>query len=512
MKKIKENVFNLILIVLFVVLCFATLKQFNLASGFAKTIKGVQFVFPFVNNEITNDTFFTIAMGNNILKNGVQKEEILTWHEGLNFSNPRWLYDVFIATLYNHIGIEGIYVYTVFMAIITLSLVFFVSYKMCKNWKLSLAYMLFAWYLCQSSFYARAWQFSFIFIILEFYFIQKIIETGKLRYSAFIVTMAILLVNMHASVFMIYLVMFLPYIVEQFMYAIKIKIPKIEIEEVQHFKQLMITLGITPLVAFINPFGALPYVYIFKNMSGFSTVFIGELSPTTFSNNKIFYTILLVVILLMINGKQKIKVVDIFYIAGFAVLTIGAYRSFYYFVYISGMCIVRIINDFFKYNDWKINKYLVIANTVVVGTLFLIVISINVIQASRNELVPKQDYPVELADYILENVDMSKMKLYNDFNYGSYLEFKGIKTFLDSRSEVFCEEFNPSCTVLKDWYWTYTGEKDYKECFEKYDITHIAIQTSSSLSHKLEEDENWKIIYSDVFWKLYENVQKEALD
>ena len=75
MKKIKENVFNLILIALFIVLCFATLKQFNLARGFAKTIKGVQFVFPFVNNEITNDTFFTIAMGNNILKNGVQKEE-----------------------------------------------------------------------------------------------------------------------------------------------------------------------------------------------------------------------------------------------------------------------------------------------------------------------------------------------------------------------------------------------------------------------------------------------------
>ena len=62
------------------------------------------------------------------------------------------------------------------------------------------------------------------------------------------------------------------------------------------------------------------------------------------------------------------------------------------------------------------------------------------------------------------------------------------------------------------WYYGRTGEKDYKECFEKYDITHIAVQSSSNLSHKLEEDENWKIIYSDLFWNLYENVQKEALD
>ncbi|MBO5397390.1 MAG: hypothetical protein J6A36_00425 [Clostridia bacterium] len=512
MKKIKENGFNLILIALLIVLCFAILKQFNIAIGFAKTMKEVKFAFPFVNKEITNDTFFTIAMGNNILQNGIQKSEILTWHEGLNFSNPRWLYDVFIATLYNHVGIDGIYIYTVIMAIITLGLVFFVSYKMCKNWKLSLAYTLFTWYLCQYSFYARAWQFSFIFIILEYYFIQKIIETGKLRYSVFIVVMTILLVNIHASVFMIYLLMFLPYIVEQLMYIARYKIPKIEIEEVKHFKQLMITLGVTLIVAFINPFGALPYVYIFKNMSGFSTVFIGELSPTTFSNNKLFYTILLVLILLMVNGKQKIKVVDIFYIAGFAVLTMGAYRSFYYFVYISGMCIVRIINDFFKYNDWKINKCLVIANTVLMCLLFIIVMSINFIRTSQNELVPKQYYPVELSDYILENVDASKMKLYNDFNYGSYLEFRGIKTFVDSRSEVFCEEFNPGCTVLKDWYWTSMGKKDYSECFDKYGITHVAIQTSSDLSSKLQEDENWKIIYSDIFWNLYENVKKEALD
>ena len=106
MKKIKENFVNFILIAIFIFLIFMCKKQIFWAFHYAKFVDNFKFVIPFMNAEITNDTFFTIAMGNNILLSGLQKIEILTWHEGLNFSNPRWLFDIFISILYRNIGIE----------------------------------------------------------------------------------------------------------------------------------------------------------------------------------------------------------------------------------------------------------------------------------------------------------------------------------------------------------------------------------------------------------------------
>lgn len=62
MKKIKENAINLILIGLLIFLASMCYKQLYFAVQFSKTIEHFRFVFPFVNTEITNDTFFTIAI------------------------------------------------------------------------------------------------------------------------------------------------------------------------------------------------------------------------------------------------------------------------------------------------------------------------------------------------------------------------------------------------------------------------------------------------------------------
>ena len=43
------------------------------------------------------------------------------------------------------------------------------------------------------------------------------------------------------------------------------------------------------------------------------------------------------------------------------------------------------------------------------------------------------------------------MKIFNHFNFGSYLEYKNIPVFIDSRSGMYTEEFNEGCTILKDW-------------------------------------------------------------
>ena len=62
-------------------------------------------------------------------------------------------------------------------------------------------------------------------------------------------------------------------------------------------------------------------------------------------------------------------------------------------------------------------------------------------KASDN-FVNKNRYPVEASTWILENLDVKEIKLYNEYNYGSYLLYRGIPVFIDSRADLYAPEFN----------------------------------------------------------------------
>lgn len=504
MKKIKENIFNLILIAFIVFLLFACKKQIILVMHYFKRADNFRFIFPFVDNQIENDTFFTVAIGRSIMENGFSNLDVLTWHENLAFPHSG-IFDLIIYGVYNITkDFTSIYIYTILMTCILLGLLFFVSYKMSKNIIASVIYTLCAWFLGNPTFCARAFQFSFIFFVLEFYFIDRLLEKNEKKYSIILILLGIFIANIHSSVYPIYFVMFLPHIVEIILGKLNIKIPKIDIEKRRGERLLFVTFVIGLFTGLCSFAGFAPYTDMLKVMMGMSNEFIGEIAPTTFENNKIFFAIILVVILFIVNGKQKIKLSDLLYILGFGVLTLLVYRGFFFFVFLSGISITKVISSFFVENEIKINKYLKILAFAVSGVLFILVMSADSLRVMEDELIPKRDYPVELSEYILENVDLENMRIYNHFNYGSYLEYKGIKAFIDSRSGMFCEEFNPGCTILEDWYAVDNGDKDYSEIFEKYDITHVVSKKFDTLANKLEEDENYDLIYSDKYWVLYE--------
>lgn len=113
-------------------------------------------------------------------------------------------------------------------------------------------------------------------------------------------------------------------------------------------------------------------------------------------------------------------------------------------------------------------------------------------------------YPVEASEYILENLDVENIRIYNDFNWGSYLEFKGIKAFIDSRSGMFCDEFNPGVTILEDWLKVSDNEVDYNKVFDKYSITHVLVRDMEVLNEEIKENNLWHQIYKDDNFILYE--------
>lgn len=64
----------------------------------------------------------------------------------------------------------------------------------------------------------------------------------------------------------------------------------------------------------------------------------------------------------------------------------------------------------------------------------------------HDSYVDDKSYPVSASNYIINDlipkVGVEKLRLYNEYNYGSYLLFRGIPVFIDSRADLYAPEFN----------------------------------------------------------------------
>ena len=129
----------------------------------------------------------------------------------------------------------------------------------------------------------------------------------------------------------------------------------------------------------------------------------------------------------------------------------------------------------------------------------MIVISKNL----KLDFVDTKLYPVDAANYILENIDIQNMRIFNHFNFGSYLEYRKIPVFVDSRSEMYTSKFNEKCTILQDWYNAYEAQVSYKKIFDKYEITHALLYNSEPITNFICYDEEWELIYQDDIFSLY---------
>ena len=187
----------------------------------------IVFSLSLVQKQFQNDTYFDIAVGEKILNQGIYVEEDFSFVEGLEYENVRWLFDITVAKLYNLFDFHGIYIFVnCITSLIGLSL-FYILIKQKNSKLLSFLLVLFTMYLTRSMYIARAHIISFFIFIWEYYFIEKLLDTKQKRYIIILMILSILLANVHASVYPLFFVMFLPYLAEEICSKFK-KIPQNE--------------------------------------------------------------------------------------------------------------------------------------------------------------------------------------------------------------------------------------------------------------------------------------------
>ena len=470
-----------------------------------------------VEVKFQNDTFFDIPIGKYVLENGIDMMDHFTWHTDLTYTYSHWLFGIVEAVLYDVFGFTGIYIMVLLIASITSITIFIILNKMGNNKILSFLITISAVCIGAHAFAARAQIITFLLFIIEFYCIEKLVETNKNIYSVILIIIPIIIANVHASVWIISFIFYLPYIAEFMIWFAMNKLKMIKqdgkiIIQKRNIKKLLITMIINTFTGLITPLGNVPYMFMYNNITGLSSEYILELQPMQLINQYSILFLISMYIGILTFTKTKLKLTDGIYMLGFTLMSLAVVRSVFYLIFIGAIVLARLLTECFEQYDVKIferiekeilNKK---KNTIIFTVIILLISLYGVFKQMPKEFVDVTGYPVQATEYILENVDINNMRIYNGFNYGSYLELKGIPAFMDSRSEVYCEEFNDT-TILKDVMNLERGIVSYKDIFKKYDITHVLVPTTHVVNVYIEYDEEYKIIYQDDVFILYERIK-----
>lgn len=516
--------------------------------------------------ELQNDTFYTIKIGQYIMENGISEYDPFSWHEALPYTFPHWLYDVAIGGIYNLGGMFGIYLSTVGLTIILAITWFLINCKLTKNKLTSFALTLVLIYLMAPYIAARAQLVTFIIFILEIFFIERFLETKNKKFAIGLIILPIIIANVHLAVFPFYFVLFLPYIGE-YLIAILADLPncinklkikridkklrkgkiteekkekleklaqsleqeivnssakrekrkenayKIHVEKNENVKWLIIIMIICVFTGLLTPLGDTPYTYLLKTMQGNTTGNIVEHLPLVLAEAKQYLVLIGLFLVILIFTDTKIKLRDLFMIAGLLLLAILSRRQLSMFVLIGLVILNKLLVDLAnKYDAGGCEKFIQMLQKptrILLVLLFVLIMCLPFVKPKLNsQFISKTSYPVEACNYVLENIDLQNVKFYNEYNFGSYLIYRGIPVFIDSRADLYTPQFNgdENRDIFTDFMNISTLGTYYDETFEKYGITHLFIYKNSKLDMLISRDGTYKMLYEDDQFIIYEKI------
>ncbi len=514
---------------------------------------------------LQNDTFYTIKIGEYIQNNGISNltEDPFSWHE-LPYTFPHWLYDFMMFNIYDLFGFDGIYVSTIVFAAILGILMYILCNILSKHELFSIVGTILGMYCMKSYIAARAQLVTFSLFILTIIFIEKFIQTGKKRYTIPLFIIPILIANLHVAVWPFYFVLYLPYIAEYILSLGVINIDvilyikkfaliiinkihklksfdkkisninnklkdnkqkrkynmenpyKLKIERNKNEKWLILIAIICIFTGLLTPIGlSTPYTYLYKTMSGNTTEIINEHLPLTLAYNRQCIIFLVVSLAVLIFTDTKIKARHMFFLIGLTALTFKTRRQFSLLSLIGIPIVIGMLSTMFENHVPEMKKKLLKVFTTIVGALLIVIVVFLVgtkfyKQKEKDEYITAS-YPVEASDWILNNLDIENIRLFNEYNYGSYLLFRDIPVMIDSRCDLYTPEYNTKTKnpedgedIFMDVQNVCTLAIGYESIFTKYDITHVISYSNSKLSMLLRRDDRYKILYNNNGFTIYE--------
>lgn len=453
-----------------------------------------------INHGLDNDSWYVLAEGREIVQNGVYYTDSLSMHEGLSVTVQNYGFAMIFYLLFTWLGAPGIYVAMLILNFV----VCFLIYKICmliseRNINLSLLIMIVTDLVLALAFVVtRAQMVSFVIFLALIYVLELYVKTNKAKYLWLAPLFSVLQINLHASLWWMLIFVVVAYIVDS------IGNPKIHLQGYRS-KPLLAALVGMMFAGFANPYGFNMILFILRSYGDMRfhnmVVELHSFSPFRSIFEAVIYLSIVGVMFLYIFGKKEnVRIRYLLMFFGFLALGLNTIKGLSQFI------LVMFFPLAFLYKHVKIERFvdakigrdaLVFWGGVVSLAIFAAVCPLVVSGVSGDP----GDAIVRAVDAIDNDVkkDGGEKRVYTGYagyGDGGYVEYRGYKSYMDPRGEVFLKKNNGKEDILYEYDDFINGKVSIDYFLEKYNFDYIIPRDENDPFYNLDHDD-YEIIFNN---------------
>ncbi|MBR6613955.1 MAG: hypothetical protein IKK84_04230 [Clostridia bacterium] len=451
-----------------------------------------------------NDTFWSIKIGEKLVKDGTWEIDPFSMHDGLKYVAHHFFTDVVIYFVYVLGGFTGLYILEILMALGLAWILYLLNKELCGSKKLSYSMLCMQMVLLTLFISVRAQMISYMLFALELLLLEKSRKQDKLKYYIGLGIIPLLLTNFHMGVAPFYFILLGVYGLD----ALNIKFLWLKTNtkpDSKRFKKLILLGIIGILLLFVNPYGIDGVVYCFKTLGNdFINTYIDEFQPFSMRDSITMLHVLYIIFVLFVFmvSKAKVDLKDMLLIFGTLFMHFTAYRYTSLFIICSAVIVKYILSIIKTMELEKVDKIAFVVTSIMI----MIVLGVDILSTRNLDYLEDAVAPVKAVEVLKENIDEDTI-LYNEYIWGGYLILNDVKVFIDSRADLYTEEYNDGVTVAKDFAKIQMLQEGYKEAMEKYNFNMYLVHSNSLTSRMLDDKAEFKCIYTDDAASIYKKVK-----
>ena len=447
-----------------------------------KTLRGLKYLVAFLvpvffvlalRTEVDNDSWFVLAEGREIVRNGIYHIDQLSMHEGLEVTVQNYGFAILYYLIYVALGVRGLYL----GMLACLFGVEFLLYKIYKtisddNEKLSISLMILTTIVLDIAFVTtRAQMLSFLFFLGTIYVLERYIRDGKKKRLCIIPCLSLAMINLHASVWLMLFLVMVAYILGE------------KLDGKQKVGPIIIVAIAAFLMGFVNPYGIKMMIFVVQSylIGGYDLILEMQPFSLTSSFGKVMYGLIIGVILFGFYGDRK-KVKIRYLILWIVLLALGlnTIKGMSWFILVAVLVIIPMYKNI-KIPSMKIESKIVRRGLIgVAGGFAALTGTIGVLIVKGLKDYPNEDVvgAISRLDEEIEKrgEDKKEVKVFTDYNDGGYFEFMGYKPYIDPRAEVFYKINNKKEDIFAEYRDFVKGKIRREEFLEKYNFEYIVAE------------------------------------
>lgn len=496
------------------------------------------------------DTYFVMNLGRYVLEHGFPNVDPFTIHEGLQLVAQQWLSGVLFWEVYQALGFDGLrLIDTIFGAAMVL-----IHWRLClyvSGGKKTLSFVLsfIVGLIVTPAIVPRPQLFSTLLLLIEVFMLEKFTRTQDLKWLLPLPLVSVALINLHAAIWLMALVICLPFLF---------------VKNARHVKLLLAAMAAIFICGLMNPYGADAMTYVFRSY-GIDAINnnIAEMFTPTAHNlrGKCFYLTAALLIASLVRFKVPWRYVLLS--GGITFMAVMHVRNLILFYFLATFPLAYAWRDvkppkilaesgillpiFFLLTfantaiittllDDKLERLSVATGVILLAAIFVVLYNLLIAKFEGRLLHPailpkkictlaatalvvsaimfttldgkgkeSDETFAKAIEFMLRSNRPEDIALYAPQGYGGLAGMYGVKYYIDSRSEVFLPANNGQKNIFQEYLDFSRGKLYHKDFFSRYDFTHIIATSNEAVTYNaLIHDRSFRVIYESERVKGYE--------